>query len=104
MVSLQLKLAALQGIPEVVDGGKGGQQLPVKSRILTLCGGELLGEETRRAPTFYLSLLQDTPNVGVRSVSRQQQLSVWQGVCQWHPVLQGGLDGHEGLLHGGGPL
>ena len=69
VVSPQLKLAALQGIPEVADGSEGGQQLPVKRRILTLRGGQLLGEETQRTPTFYLSLLQDTPDVGVSSVS-----------------------------------
>ena len=35
VVSPQLELAALQSKPEVADGLEGGQELPVKGRILT---------------------------------------------------------------------
>ena len=57
VVRPQLELAALQSIPEVTDGSEGGQQLSVEHRILTFCGGQLLGEETQWPLTFYLSLL-----------------------------------------------
>ena len=65
VVNLQLELAALQRKPEVADGCKGGQQLPVESRILTLRSRQLLGEESQRLPASYLFLLGDASNVGV---------------------------------------
>ena len=93
VVSQQLELAALQSIPEVTDGGEGGQQLPVKSGILTLRCGQLLGEKAKWPPTVYLSLLQDTLNVVVRCIGGQQQLRVGQWVGQWHCRHKSILDG-----------
>ena len=55
LVSPQLELAAPQSLPEVMDGSEGGQQLPVKSEILTLHPGQLLGEEAKRPPTVFTS-------------------------------------------------
>ena len=39
-------LVRLQGIPKVLDGQVGTQQLVVKGAVLGLSGGELLGEES----------------------------------------------------------
>ena len=80
MVSPQLELEALQSIPGMVDGSKGGQQLPVKSRILTLCCGQLLGEEAKWLSAFYFLLLQDTP-MWVSDASVANDSSTWGSRC-----------------------
>ena len=101
VVNLQLELAALQRKPEVADGCKGGQQLPVESRILTLRSRQLLGEESQRLPASYLFLLGDASDVGVRGVSGQGELCVGEWVHQRCGSFKGGLDGLERLLQGG---
>jgi hypothetical protein len=46
VVCEESELPALQEEPEVADGGEGGQQLPVKGRVLDLCWRQLFGEKS----------------------------------------------------------
>ena len=106
VVGPKLELAALQSIPEVVDGGEGGQQLPVKAEYLHSVEDNFLEKKPSGRQPFTsccCRMLQDTPNVGVRCISGQRQLCVGQWVCQWHRLHQGILDSCKGHLHVGGP-
>ena len=53
----------------------GGEELPVKGRLLPFSHRHLLGEEIHGSPGAIQEVLQDGTHVGIRSINSQRDLS-----------------------------
>ncbi len=71
MVSEQGELAANKQESEVPDCRKGGQQLPVKGRVVLLCDRQFPGEEGQGLEEVAMGLLKNTSDVKAGGVDVQ---------------------------------
>ena len=80
VVGPKLELAALQSIPEVVDGGEGGQQLPVKAEYLHSVEDNFL-EKKPSGPQPLSSHCCRTPPMWASDASVANDSSPWGSRC-----------------------